>query len=276
MRVGQNPLKQACLEAPPRVVVLVITHLPNMDGYHAKRLDVVKKSLWLLTNNAYDDHILMIWDNDSCDELVEFLQDFTQSKSKRDTLILSRNIGKTNALKSVMRMLPPDTILAYGDDDIEYMPNWLQPQIEILETYPNVGTVTGFPVRLASKWGEASTLAWAQKHAQIETSKFIPVEWEQDYCASVGRDYHQYATATASLTDTRITYKGVQAYAMSQHCQYVCYPERVEPLIQWTDKAMAEEIPFDKAVDAAGMLRLSTVERFTRHMGNVLDAVQIR
>jgi hypothetical protein len=68
----------------------------------------------------------------------------------------------------------------------------------------------------------------------------------------------------------RITYHGVQAYAMSQHCQFVCYPERVEPLIEWTDRVMQDEIPWDKAVDIAGLLRLSTVERYTRHLGNVL------
>jgi hypothetical protein len=58
---------------------------------------------------------------------------------------------------------------------------------------------------------------------------------------------------------------------MSQHAQFVCYPERVEHLIPWTDKAMASEVEFDKAVDAAGLLRLATAERLTRHMGNVLE-----
>jgi hypothetical protein len=60
---------------------------------------------------------------------------------------------------------------------------------------------------------------------------------------------------------------------MSQHAQFVCYPERVEPLIPWTGAAMANEISFDKAVDTAGLLRLATVERYTRHMGNVLESV---
>jgi hypothetical protein len=236
--------------------------------YHRGRFEVIRKSVLSLEANIYDDHKLIIWDNGSC----EFLREWLYGHDDAATIILSDNIGKTNALKSVMRMLPPDTILAYGDDDMEYMPNWLAPQIEILETYPSVGTVTGYPVRIASKWGEDATKEWAFSTvgAQVERGHFIPDEWERDYCDSVGRDFTQYIAATQQLQDTRITYKGVQAYATSQHCQFVCYPERVEPLIPWTDRAMNDEIPFDKAVDAAGLLRLSTVERYTRHMGNVL------
>jgi glycosyltransferase involved in cell wall biosynthesis len=268
MRIGNNPLKSAALPSPARVVVAVITHLPDMESdYHKTRFDVIRKSILSLDAYAYEEHELIIWDNGSCDYLREWLYGHDDAA----TIILSRNIGKTNALKSIMRMLPPDTILAYGDDDIEYFPNWLAPQIKILETYPKVGTVTGWPVRLMSTWGEIGTLTWANQHAQVETGKFIPSEWDRDYCESIGRDYEGYKTQVWGVQDSRITYKGVQAYATSQHCQFVCYPKRIEPLIPWTDRAMQDEIAFDRAVDYKGLLRLATVERLTRHMGNVLE-----
>ncbi len=289
MRLGSNPLKHATIAPPARVVVLVITHLPKMESdYHRERLSVILRSLSSLMDNidmATKEYSLMIWDNDSCQKATDHFV-----RLLPDQIILSRNIGKTNALKSVMRMLPPDTILAYGDDDIEYFPNWLAPQIQILETFPNVGTVTGWPVRITATWGTEETKKWAgnnnalNKHlrhnhanphllidAIVEQGRFIPDEWERDYCESVGRDYQSYSAVTWGAPDTRITYKGVSAYAMSQHAQFVCYPERIEPLIEWTDRAMSDEIPFDKAVDAAGLLRLATVERYCRHIGNVLE-----
>lgn len=275
MRTANNPLKSATLPAPARVVVLVITHLPEMESaYHRGRFEVIKRSLDTLEDNAIGlDYKLIIWDNGSCVQVKEW----AQYVSAPHTLILSKNIGKTNALKSVMRMLPAGSILAYGDDDIEYMPNWLAPQIEILETFPNVGTVTGWPVRITGGWGVDSTLKRAKakyspsQTCDIEQGRFIPDEWERDYCESVGWNWESYKTQTWGVEDFRITYRGVQAYAMSQHCQFVCYPERVEPLIPWTDRAMADESKFDKAVDAAGLLRLATVERYTRHMGNALE-----
>jgi len=234
MRLGQNPNKNTVVQPRARVVVLVITHLPSVEGYHAGRFDVVKRSFeTLITNMGGLDHQLIVWDNGSSDLLIEWLV-----KHGIHKFVLSENVGKTNALKSIMRMLPPDTILAYGDDDIEYFPNWLAPQIEILETYPNVGVVTGWPVRIASKWGEKSVEklfgdAWGKPKVQInspfgnwliETGRFIPDEWERDYCESVGRNYTEYAMSTNLLADTRITYKGIQTYATSQHCQFVCYP----------------------------------------------------
>jgi glycosyl transferase family 2 len=271
MRIGNNPLKSATLPSPSRVVVAVITHLPDTTSeYHKHRLDVIHRSLATLRGNIGDvNYSLIIWDNGSCSDLGYYL---AGEASHCAALIMSDNIGKTNALKSIMRMLPPDTILAYGDDDIEYFPNWLAPQIQILETYPKVGTVTGWPVRLMSTWGEIGTLTWANQHAQVETGKFVPSEWDRDYCESIGRDYESYKTQVWGIQDSRITYKGVQAYATSQHCQFVCYPERIEPLIPWTDKAMADEIAFDRAVDGKGLLRLATVERYTRHLGNVLES----
>jgi len=267
MRNGLNPMKAAVITPLAEVVVLVITYLPEMESeYHRTRLDVIKRSLTTLINNInIDTYDLIVWDNCSCRELGDWLAMLGAG------LILTRNIGKTNALKSVMRMLPPGSILAYSDDDMEYAPNWLQPQIEILKTYPNVGTVTGWPVRITSKWGEECTLKWAKENAQVEADIFIPAEWERDYCASVGRTYDNYCTATAALKDYRITYKGVQAYAMSQHCQFVCYPERVEPFVEWSKYAMPQERKFDLRVAEAGLLRLATVDRYTRHIGNVLD-----
>jgi hypothetical protein len=269
MRIGNNPLKSATIPPPARVVVLVITHLPEMESdYHRGRFNVLKRSVTsMIENIGVKDCDFIAWDNGSCQQVRDWLDG---QFCKR---FLSCNIGKTNALKSVMRMLPEGTILAYGDDDIEYFPGWLAPQIEILETFPNVGTVTGWPVRLMGAWGEIGTLTWANQHALVEAGKFIPSEWDQDYCSSIGRDYESYKTHVWGIQDSRITYKGVSAYAMSQHAQFVCYPERVEPLIPWTGAAMANEISFDKAVDTAGLLRLATVERLTRHLGNVLESI---
>jgi hypothetical protein len=268
MRIGNNPLKSATIPPPARVVVLVITHLPEMESdYHRGRFNVLKRSVTsMIENIGVKDCDFIVWDNGSCQQVRDWLDG---QFCKR---FLSCNIGKTNALKSVMRMLPEGTILAYGDDDIEYFPNWLAPQIEILETYPNVGTVTGWPVRLMGAWGELGTLTWANRCAEFETGKFIPSEWDRDYCSSIGRDYEDYKTHVWGIQDSRITYKSVQAYAMSQHAQFVCYPERVEKLIPWTDQAMPNEIAFDRAVDHAGLLRLATVERYTRHLGNVLES----
>ena len=148
---------------------------------------------------------------------------------------------------------------------MEYFPNWLKSQIEILQAFQNTGAVTGWPVRITGGWAVS-----AANDLDSESGRFIPDEWERDYCDSVGRDWEQYKALTWVLQDRKVTQNGVSAYIMSQHCQFVCYPHLVEPFIEWSDRAMADESPFDEAIDRAGLLRLSTIERYTRHIGNKL------
>ena len=58
---------------------------------------------------------------------------------------------------------------------------------------------------------------------------------------------------------------------MAHHCQFMAVAGRIADMPQWSDEAMAAEQSFDKMIDEAGLLRLTTTERLTRHMGNVLD-----
>lgn len=58
---------------------------------------------------------------------------------------------------------------------------------------------------------------------------------------------------------------------MAHHCQFVCEAGKIAPIIQQNKEAMSSDREFDNAVDVAGMLRLTTINRYVRHMGNVLD-----
>lgn len=267
MRKGINPNKDNVL-APKigGVVAVVITHLPGLYGYHSERLEVVKTSLRTLVENAnekFDN--LVIWDNGSCDELISVL-DFISP----DVLVLSKNIGKTNALKSVLGFLEEDSIIAYADDDVEYYPNWLEPQLEILETFPNVGTVTGCPTKMQSTWATYSTTKWAISNAKVEEGKFIKDEWEKDYCESVGLDWPYHRTNTADIRNFKISYNSVEALALSHHFQFVGYSRIVNKFVSKSEFLMPAEQEFDENIDKAGFLRLSTTERYTRHIGNIL------
>src|SRR3990167_10813819 len=119
MRVGQNPLKYRPIPSRPDVVASAITHLPDQEGYHAHRLEIVKLSLTSMREFSNDGkQSILVWDNGSCPALTDWLID----EYKPDTLILSPNVGKSSAVAGVFRMCPPDTIIACADDDMEYFP----------------------------------------------------------------------------------------------------------------------------------------------------------
>jgi len=267
MRTEMNPNRRTKADGYAPYIASSVTHLPNFEGYHQERFEVVKTSLTTMRENAGLDCQILIWDNGSCQEF----RDWLLNEYKPDYVVLSNNVGLSNARAGLIRMLPPDVILGVADDDMYYYPDWFKAQVELMKYFPNVGQVSGYPVRTQMRWGNKRTLEWARKVAIVEEGSFIPAEWDRDYCTSIGRDYEWHKKQTENDWDYRITYRGVQAYAFAHHCQFICKVKLLANLMRFTTEAMSDDKPFDWAVDNTGMLRLTTINRYTRHIGNVLD-----
>lgn len=267
-RTATNPLKYKSIPPLPPVVVAAITHLPNQTGYHAERMEIVKTSLLSMRQFSEEQkpHIL-IWDNGSCAEFRKWLR-YT---FEFDQVVFSPNVGKSSAMAAIFRMFPPHTIIACADDDILYYPNWLGAQLEVLDRFPPA-VVSGWPIRPIFAKNNSHTLEWADKTAEITLDRFIPQEWMDDYAKSVGLEIDHAPSDFKNGFDARISYNGMLAYATSQHCQFVTRAGSIAPLTEWNSYGSADESQLDKAIDESGLLRLSTVERYTRHMGNALDA----
>ena len=248
------------------VVLTVVTHLPNMLGYHAGRMEVIQACLNTMRDNANMKNTVIVWDNGSCADL----RDWLQFEYKPDILMLADNVGKTAARTSMIRMCPPGSIIGYSDDDILFSPNWLAPQMELLNHFPRVAAVTGYPVRTAFRWGVKNTLEWARANAKLEQGKFIPREWENDFCVSIGRDPEWHAESTKDDIDYRVTYNGKQAYCTAHHCQFIGFQDVLTKAAHYDGMAMGDEKVTDIALDNLG-LRLATTQRLTRHIGNVMD-----
>jgi len=268
-RVGQNPNKAALGDGALNVPVqlAVITHLPNRTtAYHSQRLEVVKACLTTMRMYAGVDHNFIVWDNGSCRALTDWLQyEFIP-----DILVLSPNIGKNSARYALVNMCNPKSIFCYSDDDMLFFPNWLQPQIDLLKHFPNVASVSGYPVRTAFRWGVTNTLKWSNANGKVTSGKLMPQEWEDDFAVSLGRDVNWHAGYTKDDIDYQVEYKGVSAYCTSHHCQFIGRAGLLSKIIKPDGMAMAGEREFDVAMDEAG-LRLSTTQRLCRHMGNVMD-----
>jgi hypothetical protein len=220
-----------------------------------------------MRNNSHREHTFMVWDNDSGEEFTWWLQ----SKFDADILILSKNIGKNQARAAAIQMMPLGSIVCYSDDDIFYYDNWLNPQIELLNHFPNVACVTGMPIRTMQRWGNENTLKWARANAKVKQGQFIPREWENDFADSIGRSHEKHIEMTIKDFDYLIEYDGKQAYAHAHHAQFIGYVAQIRnAIIPQDDMAMSDEKPTDIALDKVG-LRLCTTQRYTRHIGNILD-----
>ncbi len=271
MRVGYNPNVHASIHAPS-IAAAVITHLPNREGYHQGRFAVVERCFQTLQERAGRELPLYVWDNGSDRDFLDWLY----FDLRPEWLTLSANIGKANARAAIARAFPGRTILCVSDDDIYYEEGWLDPQLELLRGFPNVGVVSGCPIRSNFRWGTASTLRWAEQNAVIKKARFIPDRWEYDFARSIGHDYNYHLEQTAGDVDYLIEYGDLRAYATAHHMQMVGYAGRIAEASEWGDRAMRQEQRFDMTMDSLGYLRLTTTERYTRHIGNMLEQEFVR
>ena len=272
MRSGHNPLRGQQAQPMPKIVVCAITHLPNVggkyaDGYHANRLEIVQLCLKTMRERAGMEVATCVWDNGSGPEL----RDWLQNEYKPDYLTLAPNVGKASARSSIVRAFPPETVVCICDDDMYFYPDWLQPQLDLLRGFPNVGVVSGYPVRTQFRWAVESTVNWALKNAKLKIGRFIPEEYDRDFCISIGRNYAYQLIYTKNDKDYLVEYNGLQAYATAHHCQFITYAGKIDYIVQWDGEAISDEKLFDMAIDREGLLRLTTIQRYAQHMGNVLD-----
>lgn len=278
-RIGTNPSRKQKLGfEPPKVTVAVLVYAPHEAGYFEHRLAVTRLTIESILANTDRPFELLVFDNGSNAEMVGFLQGL-YAEGKIDTLILSsKNIGKLNALWRIAQAAQ-GAVIAYTDDDVYHLKGWLPEHLRVLETFPNVGAVTGFYIKQRVAMSSAKTLEWVDAgHAEtVEKGQLIPRKWEEEYMDNSGRSEERYQSEIAGLVDVVITYRGVKAWVSAHHFQ-VMMPKKVmvEVLAEmledgWSDLLMGRMVEMDDRMDAKGCLRLTTYPQTMRLLGNVID-----
>ncbi len=258
---------------PARVTVAVLTYVPNSLGYFENRLDVTKTCLQSIIKNTNSSYDLMVFDNGSRPELVNYLRQL-KDEGQIDFLILSsQNIGKIGALQLMFKAAPGE-VIAYCDDDVFYLPGWLEKHLEVLDTFPNVGVVSGMYIKSHMKEGIESTLKFAHsKGVEYQQGSLIDPDLEQHYMDQMGRTPEKYRSEIAGLQDVLITYKGIQVWASAGHYQFVCKKSAILQVLPktWSGNLMGQMRDLDVAIDRLGMLRVCTTPPTLRLLGNQID-----
>ena len=213
MRVGQNPAKSIDQVAQPAdITVAIVTYIPYLGGYYAESLDVLKAclgSLWAHTDLPYD---LLVFDNASCPEVRAYLSD-AQQQGKIQFLVASdQNIGKGGAWNLIFGGAP-GKIIAYADSDIYFYPGWLSALVQVLESTPKAGMVTGMPLWSPLEFS-TSTIQWAESdpEARLERGELLPWEDYWRHLRSLGYDEESSRGYYASHEYTCLHYRGQRYY----------------------------------------------------------------
>ena len=281
-RIGMNPSRNRDTGfAPEKVTAAILTHVPHGEGYFEHRFEVLRLCIESLLATAGSLADVMVFDNCSSSKVVEYLNNLKAGNHIQYLTLSSRNIGKMDALQMIFRSAPGE-IIAYTDDDVLFMPGWLDEHLKILETYPKTGMVTGFYIRSQMGFSVNSTLEFADRFdVRSERGHLIEKKWEQHYLDNMGRTWERYTEETRNLEDVRLSYEGVKALASAGHHQFVAYKQVILKALPngWSGRLMGKMRELDDTVDKLGYLRLNTPFPVTRLLGNTLseeNAVECR
>ena len=273
MRVGMNPAKFVKgVPQPEAVTVALLVYIPVFAGYFEQCLDVLKLCLASVLQNTDVPFDLLVFDNGSCVEVQDYLVDL-KAEGRIQYLVLSqKNIGKVGAWNLIFGAAPGEYV-AYSDSDVFFHPGWLSEHMRILEAFPDVGTVTGFPHRRIPKYhSNTITRAEADPNIAVERGLFIPEDWIEEHILSLGKSAERYREKIKDVQDVRLHCKGVSAFAAHGHFQFVARTEVLRRFVPLESFQVSgpNELLLDQAINDAGYLRLATLDRYVEHMGNTL------
>ena len=278
-RIGSNPYKGLTIEAYPgaETTVVVITCIPNQEGYFAERVSILKLCLASLIKNTDCPFNLMVVDNGCHKDVSRYLHELKQEGVIQILLGLARNIGKAPA-QQLAFSCAPGKYIAYSDDDIFFHPGWLSRHLEIINTFPRAGMVGG-QVRPNDIWHWSAPEVARRYGVGIE-EYVLPMEWIEHWAKSIdgsASEILQYME-TESIKNYHLSFNGVESFAGAPDYAFVltkdvlCSPDIDLSQICRSKKCMGGGVGgLPMALDRAGYLNLSTCKRLTDHIGNHLD-----
>ncbi len=278
MRIGGNEYKfdgWSTVE-PARITAAVVTFLPNEAGYFQRRMDVIRLSLLSLVRHAELPVDLLVFDNGSCRRLVDHLVELKEGGAIRFLILGAKNVGLAGAYR-VIADAAPGEVIAFANDDVFYFPNWLSPQVRILDIFPDVGLVSGFYLRAT----HPRTAELAREKGLMVRTVPAPDEWIEEFCRDASYPSPEAYTSAhvragwTDLDDRLVSSNDTDAYAGGVCWQAVLRKETLRSLVDcpngsWRQQHRSFDGYLHEEVVRRGLLRLSTPVRLVRHIGNVV------
>jgi glycosyltransferase involved in cell wall biosynthesis len=275
-RIGYNPAKKKSTSyRPAEITAATVTFIPSLAGYFSQRLETLKLTLASIRAHTEAPFNLMVFDNGSCPEVKEYL-DQELSQGRIDFLIHSRrNLGVIGAFKVLFKAAPSE-LIAYCDDDVFYYPGWLAAHRKVMQHFPRVGMVSGAPVGTYTTEANAAVKRIQDQLQDQLTVAEAPrvLDWEKDWAVSTGRDLSEHIQWAESNPNLKLEYEGAQAIGAAKHFQFLTTKTVMEEALpsEWSGQLMHGLLELDRAVDELGYLRLCTPDRYTRHLGNTISS----
>ena len=145
MRKGTNPakLKDNKVENDCFHQIIVPIYLPELEGYYAEGLDILKLCLESIYLTVHDKTYISVVNNGSCQEVRSYLDDMMRQE-KIQEVIHTTAIGKINAIAKGLSGHHFE-LVTITDADVLFTNGWQKAVYEIYEIFPKAGMVSTTP-----------------------------------------------------------------------------------------------------------------------------------
>lgn len=281
MRVGENPTKfvrknpqiaSIPVTVPKKITVITITYIPHLTGYYEDGLDILQLNFTALKNTLQRPFDFIVFDNGSCREATDFLLDLKKKDIIQVLLLSSGNMKKLGAWNYLFTIALGDYIY-YFDSDMYHYPGWFDALENTMESFPQAGIVGAFHNITDKNISRNIEIAENDRSILVEYGNFIPEEKLREVGESLGTDIEHFVNKRKNQKQYKISRKNAAAFLGASHCQFLTkkdvitdvFPRPFDWALHNTDKE------FDRLVDEAGWLRLTTCESHVYHVGNTIS-----
>lgn len=274
MRQGTNPQKKDYkVEIQYNHRIIMVIYIPEFSGYYKAMFDVIKLSIDSLIKTIPKSSAISIVDNGSCSEVQVYLSQLIFNNKIDCLKLLTKNIGKMDALIGEARA-SREPIITLTDCDILFKRNWVKETINLFNKFENVASVSPIPVRKGFNYYTFSSkeailkkklklkfeiikenftefnifLSSINWECEEDDCKLWPVVYSKDQKAILGSD-HQVVTVRRDILFNN----------SPKEPSYIKVGN------------LSEENYLDLAIDLSGGLRLSTYNCYALHMGNKME-----
>ncbi len=276
MRVGINPVKNRYpVYSPKSLGVASITFAPVLEGFFREAKDVIEVHLQSIRQTVGDEADILVFDNNSCEEISNFLKD-QYAAGIIDWLILSKhNLGKTGAMNWIFSAMPNE-YLAYSDSDVLFRSNWIERSLEIFGSFERVGIVSAQPAFYDHIPGVSETTSQISNMSDVRLAEEEPfADALAEYCTGIGasEDVRQRLADNRLQVATNLK-TGVKAVVGSTHMQFMLRKDLARKLVPLPVTHVldsSDDAEINRRMETLGYLQLSLPDALVYHLGNTLQ-----
>jgi len=146
MRKGDNPVRNKRIDKAGKSHVIIIPYFISEEAYFLDTLNILEHCLKSLkTNSVYDFSVHLVANGSRSVSIENKLVELHQQGFIDDLTIITRPVGKVNAILSVLRNVRSPYVTV-TDADVLFLPEWDKHVFDVFKNFTKAAAVSPVPI----------------------------------------------------------------------------------------------------------------------------------